>query len=335
MSGSMLTIAPEDSPRPPDCVHVVLGIIRRGGQILVAWRDARLHQGGRWEFPGGKVALGETPQQALRRELYEELGIAGVVAEPVIRFTHDYGDCHLLLDTYEVEVDEAARVPRRAGSIVRWRTPGSLRAEEFPPANRSILSALRLPRFYAIVSAVPLMDSCSSDYELESYFDRLSGMSVRLVLLRARDISADDYLRLARRVVGCTAEAGVKLLLHDRPEVVESFGAAGVHLSQSAFSSWRYANPGRPVPSGVWFAVSCHSRDEVRAAEEAGADFCVLGPVRKKPGYPAHLGFAAFAGIVDQSRIPVYALGGMRRADISRVRSCGAQGIAGIRCFVS
>ncbi|MDX1824308.1 MAG: NUDIX domain-containing protein, partial [Thiohalomonadales bacterium] len=56
--------------------HVAVGVVRNSqGQLLIAKRPAHVHQGDRWEFPGGKIESGETPQQALQRELHEEVGI--------------------------------------------------------------------------------------------------------------------------------------------------------------------------------------------------------------------------------------------------------------------
>ena len=316
----------------PSAVHVVLGAAVRDGRVLVAWRDERLHQGGCWEFPGGKVEPGETPKQALRRELFEELGVAGTVGEPLIRFTHDYSDRVLLLDTYRVRIDrpEPLEKCRRA---VRWRVIRGLRADELPPASRSILNALRLPEFYAITPPGLVLAAQDADGGLEAYFGRLSETGVRLALLRAKGVSADDYRRLARRGVECADKVGLELLLHDLPESVASLGAAGVHLSREGFSRWGKRK--RTLASRFWLAVSCHDAAEMRAAEEAGADFCVLGPVGATPGHARAMGAGAFRGLVERARIPVYALGGMRRKDAAWIRSCGGQGVAGIRCFAS
>ncbi len=314
----------------PALTHIVLGVIVRDRQVLVAWRDRRLHQGGRWEFPGGKVEPGETPRQALQRELQEELGAAGTVGEPLIRFRHDYGDRVLLLDAYRAQIDRLESFAKHH-RVIRWRSIQDLCAEEFPPANRSILNALRLPEFYAITPPELPSSARFADGRFEAWFGRLSETGVRLALFRAKGIAADAYRRLARRAVECAGKAGLELLLHDLPESVESLGAAGVHLSQSGFSRW--GSRKRTGSSRSWFAVSCHDLGELHAAEEAGADFCVLGPVRSTPDHACSLGAAAFEQLVDQARIPVYALGGMRREDLAWVRGFGTQGVAGIRCF--
>ena len=83
-------------------LHVAAGVIRGAdGHVLIAKRPLDKHQGGLWEFPGGKVEEGETAEAALARELAEELGIAVIAARPLIQVRHDYPDKQVLLDVWE------------------------------------------------------------------------------------------------------------------------------------------------------------------------------------------------------------------------------------------
>ena len=84
-------------------LHVAAAVIRgTDGRILLAQRPAHKHQGGLWEFPGGKVEAGESVLSALARELREELGIQVTHAQPLIQVRHAYPDQRVLLDVYEV-----------------------------------------------------------------------------------------------------------------------------------------------------------------------------------------------------------------------------------------
>jgi 8-oxo-dGTP diphosphatase len=84
-------------------VHVAAAVIRGvDGRILIARRADSQHQGGLWEFPGGKVEEGEAVDVALARELNEELGIVVTAARPLIKIKHDYPDKQVLLDVWEV-----------------------------------------------------------------------------------------------------------------------------------------------------------------------------------------------------------------------------------------
>ena len=84
-------------------LHVAVGVLTdANGRILIARRPPELHQGGLWEFPGGKVEPGETLQCALVRELKEELGVTVKATEPLLEIRHDYGDREVFLDVHRV-----------------------------------------------------------------------------------------------------------------------------------------------------------------------------------------------------------------------------------------
>ena len=122
-------------------LHVAVGVIVVDGLVLIARRPAHLHQGGRWEFPGGKVEAGEGVEQALARELGEELGLTVGAARPFMEIAFDYPERSVLLDTWLVE--EVAGAPRGLeGQELRWVAPGELGDYEFPEANRPIVERL-------------------------------------------------------------------------------------------------------------------------------------------------------------------------------------------------
>jgi len=123
-------------------VHVVAGIVRDTyGRILISRRHDHLHQGGLWEFPGGKVEAGESVGEALARELLEELAVTVLVAEPFQQIRHDYPDKSVLLDFWLVtEFDGEARGVE--GQPVEWVNVAALRDYEFPAANVAIVDAL-------------------------------------------------------------------------------------------------------------------------------------------------------------------------------------------------
>ncbi|WP_193161314.1 8-oxo-dGTP diphosphatase MutT [Microbulbifer hainanensis] len=124
-------------------VHVAVGVIRReDGKILIARRPEHLHMGGRWEFPGGKVEAGETVQQALARELREEIAIEVTQLQPLIEIRHAYPEKTVLLDTWWVTAfsGEARGVE---GQQTRWVTAEELEQFQFPDANQPIVDAIQ------------------------------------------------------------------------------------------------------------------------------------------------------------------------------------------------
>ncbi|OJF69043.1 7,8-dihydro-8-oxoguanine-triphosphatase [Alteromonas sp. V450] len=123
-------------------VHVAVGVIARGDEIFITLRPDNVHQGGKWEFPGGKVEEGETVLQALKRELAEEVGIIVNRSEPVIVITHDYGDKQVKLDVHRV-YDFAGEPHGNEGQQSRWVNVKALHAADFPEANVPIITALQ------------------------------------------------------------------------------------------------------------------------------------------------------------------------------------------------
>lgn len=123
-------------------IHVAVGIIlNANGQILLAKRPEHLHQGGKWEFPGGKVELNETVTQALIRELKEEVALNVHSSEPFMALSYDYPDKQVLLDIHTVShfTGEAQGLE---GQQIAWVDKHDLTHYDFPEANKPILAKL-------------------------------------------------------------------------------------------------------------------------------------------------------------------------------------------------
>ena len=118
-------------------------IIDTDGRVLIAERPAGKSMAGLWEFPGGKVELGERPEQSLIRELKEELGI--VVKEdclaPLTFASHNYTDFHLLMPLYVCRRWEGI-VEAKEGQRLKWVRPNELRNYPMPPADEPLISHL-------------------------------------------------------------------------------------------------------------------------------------------------------------------------------------------------
>jgi len=132
---------------PNQLIHVAVGVITDAQQrILIALRPDDVHQGGLWEFPGGKLENAETVEQALKRELFEELGIQLTGLRPLVEIKHDYSDKVVLLDVYWVDGFEG-EAQGKEGQAVRWVTAGQLSDYQFPAANKAIVEAIQLAMF--------------------------------------------------------------------------------------------------------------------------------------------------------------------------------------------
>ncbi|MCW8107075.1 8-oxo-dGTP diphosphatase MutT [Alteromonas ponticola] len=122
-------------------VQVAVGVIRRADDVFICLRSEHQHQGGKWEFPGGKIDHGESVVEALKRELQEEIGISVIRCRPLIEITHDYGDKRVALLVREV-LDFNGEPHGVEGQQHKWCPIDSLNPADFPTANVAILDAL-------------------------------------------------------------------------------------------------------------------------------------------------------------------------------------------------
>ena len=140
-----MTESPSSTAHGKPAIHVAAAVlIDRCGRILIAQRPAGKHLAGCWEFPGGKVELGETRTDALARELREDLGVTIERPRPLLRLRHTYPYGEVLLDVWVVRRYRGE--PRGLdGQALRWCSHRELAEAELLPADRPIVDALRLP----------------------------------------------------------------------------------------------------------------------------------------------------------------------------------------------
>lgn len=123
-------------------IRVAAGVIlNQRNEVLLALRPLHKHQGGLWEFPGGKIEEGESVESALARELLEELGIVVLACEPFLVTEHDYGDKQVCLEVRLVR-QHAGRARGREGQDLAWVPIQGLSEKRFPAANDPIVKAL-------------------------------------------------------------------------------------------------------------------------------------------------------------------------------------------------
>ena len=305
-------------------VHVVAGVIQDPrGRILLARRTEGRDLAGLWEFPGGKVDAGETPEQALARELYEELGIRIVSSAPLIAVPQAYRNKRIVLDVRRIGAWSGNAVGREQQALA-WAPPAKLASYPMPPADRPVVAALRQPDRYLITPEPDLQNRDAFLHRLE----RALKAGVRRVQLRSHALDADGLPPFAEAVLQRCRAAGAELLVNARIELARALGI-GVHLRASQLMELDE----RPLPAKLNVAASCHDASELRRAEEIGVDFVVLGPVARTPSHPERppLGWDGFARLREAVSLPIYALGGMRAEDLASARAHGAQGIAAIR----
>ncbi|AXK70975.1 Nudix family hydrolase [Lysobacter sp. TY2-98] len=310
---------------PRRSIHVVAGVIRDvRGRVLLARRTEGRDLAGLWEFPGGKCEPGETPEQALARELHEELGIDVRVGAPLIRVPQQYPDKALVLDVRIVE-SWTGTARGREGQALAWVPIDKLVRYDMPPADRPVVAALLQPPLYAVTPALgeevaPWLDALSRALEA----------GARRVQLRSPQAPVARWAQAVGAAVALCRAAGAEVLLNGEIARARELGV-GVHLRAA-----QLADIGaRPLPADVSVAASCHDAADLAAAERLGCDFAVLGHVAPTPSHPDRLpiGWAGFAALRETASLPIYAIGGVGPSDVEFARAHGAQGVAGIRGF--
>jgi 8-oxo-dGTP diphosphatase len=337
-------------------IHVMAGILRdRTGRVLLAQRPQGKHLEGLWEFPGGKRDPSETPLAALARELLEELGIEIHEAESLVAVAHAYPDKRIRLDAWCV-TRWTGEPQGLDGQSLAWVPLPELEAWPMPPADRPIVTALRLPSRYAIT---PEPGEDGDDFLRR--FEQLVAGGIRLVQLRSKVLDQDALHPLARCCVALAERHAADLLINGQPRLALELGV-GLHLPSSMLRDWSgntVGNDGRDawLPRNAsdlptlrnasdlnrstkrdargWLAASCHDAAELALAARIGCDFVTLSPVHATRTHPDAqlLGWPAFADLAEKSPLPAFALGGVGLDDESTARELGARGIAGIGAF--
>lgn len=312
---------------PQRSIHVMAAVITDArGRVLLARRDGSSDLAGLWEFPGGKREPGETPEQALVRELQEELGVTVEVGPALMQVPQQYPGKRLRLDVRRVTVWQG-RPHGREGQALAWVSPDKLARYSMPPADLPVVAALLQADRY-LVTPEP-------DADDEAWLAALAWVvaaGVRRVQLRAPRLAASDPARwrdLVCRAVG-QLQGVADVLLNADIELARELGI-GVHLRAAQLAGLGE----RPLPETAAVAASCHAPDELRAAQALGCDFAVVGSVRATATHPdaPPLGWDGFEALREATALPLYAIGGLAPSDIDEARAHGAQGIAAIRAL--
>jgi 8-oxo-dGTP diphosphatase len=303
----------------PPIVPVAVAVLRRpDGRVLLAQRLAGTPYPGYWEFPGGKLEPGESPRDALARELHEELGIEVVRAAPWLTQRYFYPHANVELVFFRV-FDWRGEPHGRDGQAIAWQIPGAFDVAPLLPANAAILRALELPAVYGISMA----DETGEEAFLVRARHAIDG-GLRLIQVREKNWPAERIGRLAERILSIARPARARVLLNGDAARARALGCDGVHWPAATLLD------ARARVQGMLCAASCHDRAELDHAMALGVDFAVLGPVAATPTHPwsEPLGWTRVAALLRGVSIPVYALGGLSAADLETAIDCGAHGVA-------
>jgi 8-oxo-dGTP diphosphatase len=308
---------PAGIPDISKTVEVAAAVIQRpDGAFLLARRPQGKVYAGYWEFPGGKVEAGEPAAAALARELHEELGIEVETAHPWITRVFTYPHATVRLQFFRVLKWKNEPHPREDQAIA-WQEPNATMASPMLPANAPVLASLALPAEYAVTDATKWGTAV-----MLAKLQRRLEQGLKLVQLREPGLSAEERRIFSDEAIGRARRFGCKVMVK-----VPHPGADGIHVTASQLMRLN------EKPRGMLAAASCHTREELERAMQLELDFAVLGPVKETASHAqvAPMGWDTFAQRVRGSTIPVYAIGGLTRADLEQAWRAGAHGAAMIR----
>jgi len=314
-----------------EIVHVAVAVImNQHGQICISLRHENVHQGGLWEFPGGKVEQGETVEQTLEREIKEELNISILTSRPLIKINYNYPDISVCLHVQKVQ-SYSGLATNVEGQTLKWVDVSQLSAFNFPAANKPIITAIQLPERYLITGK--FSSEKNFIYKLNNALEN----KVRLVQLRLKNehlTQLENPHKLIRNVSVMCKQVDAELLLNLSEQWMKVINLEEIKFSgfhSDSMSLMKYSKR----PEGKFFSASCHDEREVKKALQLKADFIVLSPVQKTSSHPDMnaIGWDKFSELIETAAMPVYALGGVSEVDLNLAWKHGAQGIAAISAF--
>lgn len=311
--------------------QAAVGVVRHeNGLVLLAERPVGKAWSGYWEFPGGKIESNETAEQALTRELQEELGITATLIYPWLTRTFDY----------EAKYDASGKLETPAKTVklhffivakwegepfglekqtISWQNPEKVTVSPMLPANAPIFSGLSLPAVYAITNLAELGE--------ELFFERLKAAlenGLMMIMIREKQLSPEELLLFAEHVTEVASPYEAKVFIHSDANLATELKAAGVHFSSQDLMQLK------AKPEGLLAGASCHNSQELAHAAALGLDYVLLSPVQATRSHPdvEPLGWDSFSDLIEDYALPIYALGGMRVEDLHSARLHGAHGIA-------
>ena len=305
---------------------MAVGILKDSdGKYLLGKRLDSQSWAGWWEFPGGKLESNENPSEALKREIYEELGVAiNKYRQWTTRRVIEKNKITILY--FFIITSWTGMVEGIEGQKLQWVDFKTYNATKVLPPNQVIHHALKndLPDIYAITN----FQEISSD----NFFQALKRQvddGLRLIQIREKNLTATELEDLITRIKITLKHTNVRIIINSSIGLAYKYQLDGVHLNSKQLNELKY------FPKDLLVGVSCHSAKDLEVAEEKNADFAVLGSVKETLTHPnlEPIGWKKFNKLVDNSNIPIYSIGGMTNNDIPSSFDFGAIGIASQRAI--
>jgi 8-oxo-dGTP diphosphatase len=295
-------------------------LINHDNKLLLAQRPAKKTWSGWWEFPGGKIERGETPIQALKRELNEEIGVTVSSAEKWIVREYSYDEIDVKLHFFKV-IDWAGQIQPQEEQLLEWNNAFSPHVNPILPANELIFKAIGLPDLYAITNAQ------EHPHDFIDLVENKLKEGLKLIQVREKSMQHKAYIDMTKAIIQMASPYNARVMLNSDTELAYMLGADGVHLNSEQLHTVS------EKPINLIVSASCHNKKDINEAIRKQLDFIVLSPINKTPSHPEidGMGWNWLGELLKKHNMPVYALGGMKRTDINKAFDNGAIGVASQR----
>jgi 8-oxo-dGTP diphosphatase len=297
--------------------EVAAAVIERpDGTFLLAQRPEGKAYPGYWEFPGGKIEPGEDARAALIRELREELGIEVRASTPWITRVYAYTHATVRLHFFKVTA-WAGELKPLEDQAIRWQRVEAPDVAPMLPANAPVLAALALP-------AIMVVSNCA-ELGVDAWIQKLAELAIEeklLVQIREKACNFQQVQHILSRALTRAEPFGSRIVVNSDCGAYPQ--SRGVHLTAKALTA------ATARPEAALLGASCHDERELDHAERIGVDYAVVGPVKATASHPGvtPLGWERFAELARDRPMPVFAIGGLKRADLLEARRHGAHGVA-------
>ena len=335
-----------------NCIHnhnivsVAVAVLRYTDKFLVAKRHMHQHQGGKWEFIGGKIDANESAKQALMREVNEEIGLSLNTDQLVFmgKIYHDYQDKKVCLYTYEVYLtkkqyhDFSYCQKGLENQALRWLDIDEMIAKvhQFPIANARIMDWIGLPNLLYISHAV-------DDFgDFDGFVNYYSNQLPKSAYFYCRPcVGNDDAIRLLTLLKSKRPDINFVVswsVCQAAQDMMKVLGGVMVKLTCDELEYFSANFDKLPTDLPLWVGV--HDKKEAMMANQLAKSHrivaALISPVHKTKTHPkAHaLGWQGFESLAKLCDMPSMALGGLTYFDMNCAKNHGAKGIAGIRGLI-
>ena len=276
--------------------QVAVGVlVRADGAVLLADRPAGKPYAGYWEFPGGKIEAGETVEQALIRELGEELGVRVRHADPWTVIEHDYPHAYVRLHFWRIE-DWSGTAHPVEGQRLRFLQPGAEPPRPLLPAAVPALRWIQLP-----TSLMASPQTARNADDALGWLEEMFGRGLRAVLWHEPHLASQSLADALDRCQALARAYGARLFIDSRLSLPDAgSGTQGAcHLDPDALAR------SRSRPDCDWLSAAVRDREQLEHAAVLGCDCAIFDP-HNAPGAATAEPGAAIAQLCREAPIPVY-----------------------------